>query len=424
MPAVGKAFQLVLARVFEREPRPGDEVLHGAGRQDLGRARRARRPERPARPRSRRPSHRSSAPPRYALPLATRARDCERRSRPRARSGPRGRGRRTWRRSRRQPCPSPCLGTARGGRARYGGVVPPARAHARSPAVEAATVDPTMSVNSTVARYRSSSTSSRWIVVTNRSTSAGKSSPTSHMWTSPGSSASSAPGMWSARYRPCSIETVRSSRRWMISVGTRIDGRRYRRSSSRSTRSPDRSVPRSTEAALERHHVFDLQPVVASARVQGFHAFLRELVGGPGSLGGCDLCVGLLPREAERVVGRPELPSLGAVGHEAGGAFRERGGEHRSDRETGVSSPSRVARAESTASMTARTSSIRLSRVSCCSLSSTWSDNPLPRLSRRINRLNDASRRRKSPDRRPRQIVPRPRPPMTSTRSTAPSPAT
>lgn len=53
--------------------------------------------------------------------------------------------------------------------------------------------------------------------------------------------------------------------------------------------------------------------------------------------------------------------------------------------------PNSAARSEPAASITARTSSIRSSRVAA---SVTRSDKPVPRLSNKINRENDASRRK------------------------------
>ena len=56
--------------------------------------------------------------------------------------------------------------------------------------------------------------------------------------------------------------------------------------------------------------------------------------------------------------------------------------------------PKSAARSEPTASSTARTSSIRCSSVGRRS-SGTWSERPVPRLSKRISRENDASRCKK-----------------------------
>ena len=56
--------------------------------------------------------------------------------------------------------------------------------------------------------------------------------------------------------------------------------------------------------------------------------------------------------------------------------------------------PKSVARSDPTASITARTSSIRSSSVGRW-VRSTGSDNPVPRLSKVIKRENDANRRKK-----------------------------
>jgi hypothetical protein len=86
--------------------------------------------------------------------------------------------------------------------------------------------------------------------------------------------------------------------------------------------------------------------------------------------------------------------------------------------------PNRLARVEPAASSTARTSSMRASSPGSA-LTGTRSDSPVPRLSNRISRENEASRRRKSAAAGTSQVVSTfETKPGTITRSRGPSPIT
>jgi hypothetical protein len=97
---------------------------------------------------------------------------------------------------------------------------------------------------------------------------------------------------------------------------------------------------------------------------------------------------------------------------------------NRSASEPPSENPSRTARSDPAASITARTSSIRAASGGGSSIG-TGSDSPVPRLSNRISLLIEASRRRNPARRGSCQDISRlDTQPGTNTRSTGPSPST
>ena len=105
--------------------------------------------------------------------------------------------------------------------------------HARSPSSAARSVEPTMSVNITVASTRSCSGVGRTPVRNScTSSSTASASPTYGRWSLPGSCTSFARGCATPGRRSAPAAVYTSSRRWRTSVGTRIDGRIARTSMS------------------------------------------------------------------------------------------------------------------------------------------------------------------------------------------------
>ena len=107
--------------------------------------------------------------------------------------------------------------------------------HPLSPSSAAFSVDPTMSVNMTVARTRSRSASSSRTAATKRSISSSRSScrPITNRCSLPGNEMNRAPRICSASQRVSSMEKSRSSSRARTSVGTWIAGKVERTSIAR-----------------------------------------------------------------------------------------------------------------------------------------------------------------------------------------------
>ena len=196
------------------------------------------------------------------------------------------------------------------------------------------------------------------------------------------------PGMCSAMYRECETSTAMSPARWTITTGTRIAGSSGRTSTSSIIRS-------SARAAVG----------VAAKRCASPPCTPRRLVAGHRRRHRREVTAvtPLALEPIERIVHRvaaPVAPDEAASPVIAGEAAPQQqpqralgvGGREQQAHRAALRRPRSAARSDPTASITARTSSIRCSSVGRRS-SGTRSDRPVPRLSNRISRQNDANRR-------------------------------
>ena len=143
-------------------------------------------------------------------------------------------------------------------------------------------------------------------------------------WSLPCSSRYLAPGMWAARYLPCSTGTILSSTRWMIRVGTRIDGNAGRTSISALSRYQAIADPGLAEYRCSR--AYQVRKAASSARSG---AIVRMATGAlpqrsANTLRIHSCCSIEVPG---RIVGGRQPAGKGANEQERGHSLGERGGE-------------------------------------------------------------------------------------------------